>query len=191
MNNCDINDIRCKKSFKGKSFSNHKLSEVKSLLFQELKNGNIKEAYYWVCEIFCAGHIETIWDALVLFVGNHISIENPKLIVYFNIKLQEFNQISRTGYDNHEMLLRNNEKCREIFCEIVIILCVSPKKPNLEKIKMIKTEDFVLETLTTKLRAPSDTYIESEFESNDPLEIFIPLNEFAYSIHVSNEQKHL
>ena len=46
----------------------------------------------------------------------------------------------------------------------------------------IKPEEFNIPTLTHKFKAPHVRFIEGIFRENDPKEIFIPLNEFAYQI---------
>ena len=93
--------------------------------------------------------------------------------------MKEFNNLYKNGYINNELLLRNNNTCRNLLAEVIYILASSPKKPCLEKLKIIKDTDFILENISSKLKAPETKYIDDIFKEDDPLEIYIPLNEFS------------
>ena len=62
------------------------------------------------------------------------------------------------------------------------VLALSPKKPSFEQIKIKSANDFDSTQIATKLKADDITYIENIFKKKDPRELFIALNEFAYSI---------
>ena len=61
--------------------------------------------------------------------------------------------------------MRNNEKIRNMFCEIIAILCLSNKKPAFECIKIAKDE-FKLLNLT-KFKAPNTSYALKVFDKDD------------------------
>ena len=191
MDDIDINDIRSIDKFKSQTFSGYKLSEVKLALAIQLKNENINASLFWCFELLCSGNIFIIWDIFIIFIGQYISISNPKLIIYISAKIKEFDNLHKNGYINNEMLLRNNIKCRELLSEIIYILTLSAKKPSLEKIKILKDTDFILENISSKFKAPNTIYIENIFKDDDPLEIYAPLNELAYSLHNDNMNKNL
>ena len=191
MDDIDINDIRSIDKFKSQTFSGYKLSEVKLALAIQLKNENINASLFWCFELLCSGNIFIIWDIFIIFIGQYISISNPKLIIYISAKIKEFDNLHKNGYINNEMLLRNNIYCRELLSEIIYILTLSAKKPSLEKIKILKDTDFILENISSKFKAPNTKYIEHIFKDNDPLEIYAPLNELAYSLHNDNMNKNL
>lgn len=191
MDDLDINDIRVIKDFKGQTFSNYKLSDVKKIFIKQLKNENINASLFWCFELICSGHISELWDCIILYIGGYIGIANPKLIIYISLKNKEFVNVYKHGYINNELLLRNNEACRSIFTEIIYILALSSKKPCIEKIKIIKDTEFILDNISNKLKATNSEYIKDIFLSDDPLELFIPLNELAYSIDKNNNFKNL
>ena len=63
-----INDIRTSKDFQGYSFSNHKKSEVRKQLIQNILNSKIEESCYWSAELLCAGHFVELWDIIIVVV---------------------------------------------------------------------------------------------------------------------------
>ena len=191
MNDTNINDIRDINKFRGQTFSGYKSSEVKLAFIKQLKNENINGSLFWCFELLSSGNINSIWEIIILFLGGYISISNPKLIIYCSLKIKEFNNLHKNGYINNELLLRNNDSCRKLLAEIIFILSASPKKPCLEKIKIIKDTDFILENISSKLKAPETKYIDDIFKDDDPLEIYIPMNEFSYSLNNENKNKNL
>ena len=191
MDDIDINDIRSINKFRGQTFSGYKSSEVKLALIKQLKNENVNGSLFWCFELLCSGNINIIWEIFIIFIGAYISISNPKLIIYCSLKMKEFNNLYKNGYINNELLLRNNNTCRNLLAEVIYILASSPKKPCLEKLKIIKDTDFILENISSKLKAPETKYIDDIFKEDDPLEIYIPLNEFSYSLNNENKNRNL
>ena len=84
--------------------------------------------------------------------------------------------------------MRNNEKIRKMFAEIICVLCNSTKKHSFETIK-IKDDDFDMTTMTDRLKAKNVFYVQPVFMKGDPKELFIALNELAYN--VSNDSKNM
>lgn len=191
MNNTDINDIRNSKDFRGKTFSGYKLLDVKNALINKLKKENIDGGLYWCYELLCSGHINELWETIIIFIASNISILNPKIIIYSSVKCKEFDILHKNGYINYELTLRNNMSCRKLLCELIIILALSLKKPSIEKTTLLAKEDFYLENISLKLKAPSTDYIDAIFKSNDPLELYIPLNELAFCLDKSNNDKNI
>ena len=109
------------------------------------------------------------------------------LPAYINLRFQNFKDILNLGYVNNELAMRNNDKIRKLFNEIICVLCTSMKQHSYETIR-VKQEDFNMNILSEKLKAPSVHYINSIFQPGDPKEFFIPLNEFSYCIHQSCKQ---
>ena len=65
------------------------------------------------------------------------------------------------------------------------ILCYSCKKHSIEVLK-VKAHEFDITGMTFRLKAPTADYV-NQLLPDDPKELYIALNEFAY--HISNDSK--
>tara|TARA_Y100000768_G_scaffold228718_2_gene172697 strand:+ start:3476 stop:4534 length:1059 start_codon:yes stop_codon:yes gene_type:complete len=178
----DINDIRTSKEFKGISFSNFQKSKVKKELIISISGTKVEAACYWAAELICAGHFSDLWEALLLYVGKFVHLGNPKLPIYLEMRFNNFKSIIQNGYSDEDLSLRNSSKIRQIFAEIIAVLCFSTKKHSFEPIKIKKNEEFSMSYMASKLKAPSIDFAKDVFEKDDPKEIYIAINEFAYNI---------
>jgi hypothetical protein len=180
-----INDIRLYGDFKGISFSGFKISDVKKQFLLNMYQGKIEQSCYWCAEMVCAGHYMDIWELLLLYLGKHIHLANPKLPIYVCKRFQVFKNIIIQGLHYDEIQLRNNDTIRKLLAEIVCIFCSSPKKNSLEVLKINKMEEFDMTMISNKLKAPSNDYGNHILRKDDPKELAICINEFAYHIHYS------
>uniref|UniRef100_A0A6C0JCC4 Uncharacterized protein n=1 Tax=viral metagenome TaxID=1070528 RepID=A0A6C0JCC4_9ZZZZ len=186
MNENDITDKRKIKEFKGITFSKYKKSDAKKELLNNLNIGKIEPACYWAAEYICAGHYADIWEIIFFFCSKHIHLGNPKLPIYLDLRLNHFKQILNSGYQDDVLKMRNNEKIRKLFGEIISVLCLSKKKHTFDNIT-IKKEDFNITKITYKMKADSTAYATRIFKKEDPTELFVGINEFYWSILKSQQ----
>jgi hypothetical protein len=184
-----INDLRDSGEFRGSTFSGYKKAEVKKQLLTSLLNSRIEHSCYWSAELVCSGHYMDLWEILLFYLGKYIHLANPKLAIYLQKRFQVFRNIMVQGLYYDELQLRNNATIRNMFIEIVSVLSVSPKKPGMEPIKIKRNEEFDMTKMTERLKAPSTDFGENVLRKEDPKEISIAVNEFAY--HISSEHGHI
>ena len=177
-----INDIRTIADFKGESFSKYKKTDVRKELLNSLFNGKIENACNWSSELICAGQFLYLWDIILTFLGKHIHLANPRLAIYLEMRYENFKNIISSGYRDDILRLRNNPKIRSMFAEIICIICSSNKKHSFQNIKINKNEEYDITHMSNKLKAPSMSYAQSVYKKDDPKELFIAINEFAYHI---------
>ena len=185
--NIEINDIRTAAQFKGTSFSKYKKTDVRKQLIENVKNGKLEPACYWSAELICAGHYMELWEIILHYVGKHIHLGNPKIVLYLEKRFEIFRNLITQGQYLNELQLRNNPIIRKLFAEIICTLTLSNKKHSFEPIKINREEEFDMTQMPDRLKAPNIQYIEPIFKKEDPKELFIAMNEFAYNI--SNDKK--
>tara|TARA_B100000902_G_scaffold335447_1_gene335173 strand:- start:707 stop:1777 length:1071 start_codon:yes stop_codon:yes gene_type:complete len=181
MNENEISDKRSIKDFKGITFSKYKKADAKKELLNNMSNGKIEPACYWAAEFICAGHYADIWEIIILFCSKHIHLGNPKLPIYLDLRLDHFKQIMNGGYQDNIIKMRNNNKVRKLFGEIISVLCLSKKKNTFDNIKINK-DDFNITKITYNLKADSTEYATRIFKKDDPSELFIGINEFFWNL---------
>ena len=181
----EIQDIRINKDFKSITFSNFKKSDVKKELMLSLFNEKIEESCYWCAELVCAGHFKEIWDIIILFLSKYIHLGNVKLPIYLEMRYNQFKEIIVNGFIGNELRMRNNEKIRKLFCELMCVLCFSKKKGNINNDSKLTNKDFDFIHIQNKLKAPNTKYSDEIMLEEDPKELILSINELSY--HISKD----
>ena len=175
-----INDVRV--SFRNITFSKFQKSKARLELLKNLYDEKIENACYWSAEFICAGHYLDVWDIILYYVYKYIHNGNPKLTLYLNMRYNNFITILQNGYSKELLALRNNEKIRKLFCEIIYVLCFSNKKNVISDVKLDKNNSFDLTCMSEKFKAPNVSYIEEIIKEDDPKELIIPINELIFNL---------
>jgi hypothetical protein len=175
-----INDVRV--SFRNITFSKFQKSKARLELLKNLYDEKLENACYWSAEFICAGHYLDLWDIILYYVYKYIHNGNPKLTLYLNMRYNNFISILQNGYAKDMLAMRNNEKIRKLFCEIICVLCYSSKKNVISDVKLDKNNSFDLTCMSEKFKAPNVTYIEEILKEDDPKELIIPINELIFNL---------
>lgn len=184
MEESEINDLRGESDFRDVTFSKFKKADVKKELLNSLINSKIEPACYWSAELICSGHYTDLWEIIILFFSKYVHLGNLNIGIYLEMRILDFKGIMNNGYSDNILRLRNNEKIRNLFCEIMCILCDAKKRHSFDNVK-IKPEDLNILAVKDKFNAPSTEYGEEVFTVDDPKELFPFVNELAYSVTIT------
>lgn len=185
-----INDKREDAEFRNITFSGYKKTACKKSFVASLNGSSLEESLHWCTEFICAGHYLDIWETIILMVSRNIHIGNPKLPIYIANKYSAFRDAIYPYVSSGDLLSsRNDPTIRGIFCELICIICLSKKKQPINGIHLNKTSCFELPSISYNSKAPSTKYTINIIQEDDPREICIAANEFAFNI--SNDSNNM
>ena len=187
MSKIIITDFRELYDFKGVTFNNIKLNEVKKELVKCLLNNNCDQSLYWTCDILLSCNFIVLWEIYFYLLSNIISTSNLKFINFLYKKYDDFKVIINNCPKIIDILnLRTNENIINIFTDITVFICCT-KKNNLIDYKKLYIKNFNFDKINNILKAPNINYVNNYFKDGDPKELYIILNEFIYNLEENNE----
>ena len=178
----DVHDPRNVTDFQKFTFSGHLRTHVYKVLDENVKLGHADYACFWTLELLCSGLTHSFWNTIFLSSAIHINRAAPNVFLYLVRKYEEFSPIE-SGYSVIQMTdIRNHPQARQLVCEVAatVALCRKLKLPVFPKIK--PEHDFTQLVIQENLKSTSNMFARSVIKQEDPLELFIPVNELMYSL---------
>ena len=184
-----INDKRTWNEFRNISFSGFKKTKVKTELLNSIFQSRLEPSCYWCAELICAGHFMDVWNIIILFVSKHIHIGSPKLPLYISLRMKLFKQIM-SEHSEEDIYMRNHQSIRNLFAEVITTICYSRKKHAILLVDIKNKDEYSMPVMQTKLKAPDISYGTTVFKPEDPPELFVAVNEFAYHLSKSSSNEY-
>lgn len=180
-----LNDYRGVNQFKKATYNGYQKGDVFKALENSIFEGKIEESCNWGLELLVSGHLEELWEKLVIISSKFINLGNPKLSSFLWSRYCDAFNLFNPDQENDPNLrlnLRNNQETRNRLIEIITIMALSDKN-KLPNNTRIKTEDFKVESFKNHLLTTDTQLISKIIIEDDPNEIKIVVNEIANLIH--------
>lgn len=175
-----IIDNRLPGTLKQSTFSGYKKTDVYNILFQSIETGKTENACNWLTECLCSGYFVELWEKLIIFSCDIVSINNPKLAHHLYKKNNLLNNILKCvdKNDRYGLLdLRNNLVIRNLFFSIVTILSMSDKTNRYDNYPKLKDADFDFENIYKRFTANVYLLPNDFIHFNEPEELKLVMNE--------------
>lgn len=187
MNTLDILDTRTQTQLYETSFSGYERKKVQQLLEMAIYEGKLNEAICWMVELTAAGHFRDIWQICMLVFLRFVHLSSANLLPFLHQRWQRYKEI--VGTDKKTLGLRNHPEIRILFYELVGVLTRIPKQSELVSFYKYKITQFDFDSAANedKYQATED-YLAGIFMEADPLELYLPLNEFYYHLKVTQNK---
>lgn len=177
-----VTDPRTVIDFQKFTFSGHLRQHVCKVLNENIKISHADYACYWALELVCSGLMHTLWQTMFDSASVHINRTTPNVFLYLVKKYEEYAEYEQS-YDIYKMTdIRNNEAVRQLVCEVATTLAMCRKNKLQTLPKITPVHDFNPEIIKESLRSPSANYARPIVKPDDPLELYIPFNEFIYCL---------
>jgi len=173
-------DTRTVIDFQKFTFSGHLRTHVYKVLDENIKLGHADYSCFWALELVCSGLTHSMWQTIFESAAKHINRGAPNVFPYL-VRMYEKFAPYESQYSILQMTeIRNNSDVRQLVCEVVssVAFCRKNKLPTFPKIK--PEHDFQQLTIQENLKSPSANYARHLARNDDPLDIYIPFNEFVF-----------
>jgi len=178
----DIHDSRTVADFQKFTFSGHIRSSVLKVIDENIKLGNADYACYWSLEMLCSGLVHSLWNQFFESAAKHIHRAAPNIFLYLVQKYELFSTYEQQYSILQMTNIRNNSDVRELICEVAATLALCRKQKPLSFPKIKPEHDFQQLTIQETLKAPSSEYGRTIALGEDPMELYVPLNELVYCL---------
>ena len=174
-----VSDGRTVMDFQKFTFSGHLRTHVYKVLDENIKLGHADYAGYWTLELLCSGLVHSMWQTLFESSAKHINRAAPNVFLYLVQAYEKF-----APYEGQYSLMamtdmRNNIPVRQMVCEAAATVALT-RKNKLMSLPTTKPEhDFQQVTITENLKAPSSNYVRHLLKEEDPMDLYVSLNELA------------
>lgn len=178
-----INDFRKPEEFRKKTFSGYAKKDVFDVLFKSLDENKFEESCQWSCEIVISGYFEELLERIINYISKYIGINNPLLPYVLFLRLVKFLKLKKIEcYEKNYLELRNSQEVRNLFCEMVCIIIMSTKTRKPLNLPRILNYEFSPDGFQKRLIAKSLDAADKFVMVDDPTELRIIINEFAYNL---------
>lgn len=174
--------------FRIQSYSGFKKTDIKNQWAKAILTGNMEQSMYWTAEMVASGYYIELWDGIFLIISKYIYTANPKL-PYLTLKLyKEFKELIMTTdgtvWIGREIQLRNLQRMRVLFSQLVGVMTLSQKRHPVMEVK-IGDGEFDMANMSSRLKSKSrgaDILARVYRQGDDAMELYIPLLEITYHI---------
>jgi hypothetical protein len=178
----NVLDTRTVADFQKFTFSGHLRNHVYKVLDENVKLGHADYACYWTLELLCSGLVHSLWQTLFEASAHHINRAAPNVFLYLVRMYEKFAPIEGQYSVLAMTDMRNNMEVRNLVCEVAASLAML-RKNKLPPLPTIKPEhDFNTLTINENLKAPSSNYARHLVKNDDPLDLYVPVNELVYCL---------
>ena len=183
----ELSDDRTIADFRTRTFSNYRKASVAKELVSSIADGRVEEANFFSAELLASGHLDDWWDAVICSFGKYIHCANPKAATYLAMRIQTAAVIIKGEAHLSDNLLwtRNDSRMRALLCEVTTILALSAKGATCTQ-TIVHAKDLHPDVMRAHFEAPNCEFGKGIVLPDDPREIFIGVNEFAYAIHADS-----
>jgi hypothetical protein len=157
-------------------------SAVLKVIDENIKLGNADYTCYWSLEMLCSGLVHSLWTQFFESAARHIHRASPNVFLYLVQKYEVFSTYEQQYSTLQMTAIRNNPDVRNLICEVAATLALCRKQKPLTFPKIKPEHDFQQLTIQETLKAPSSEYGRSVALGEDPIELYIPLNELVYCL---------
>jgi hypothetical protein len=178
----DVTDERTIVDFQKFTFSGHLRNSVYKVLDENIRLGHKDYACYWSLELLCSGITQSLWQVILESAASHVNRASPNVFLYLLKMYEKFAPYENSVPVLQITSLRNNNDVRNLICETVSTVagCRKNKLPLFPRMKV--DHDFKQETIAENVKSPSANYARHISKPEDPMELYIPLNELVYCL---------